>query len=130
MVALCPDAGIPADTLKYDKAVKDNHGLDGLWKSTTSLVSVSDNTPIELYMEFKKLKGTLIIVNKSSRYTAPLKASIKNNKIYIIQLSPARGGQDSFLAYKYICSADRKGNLVCNATSSENSVSFNLVRVK
>lgn len=130
LVSLCPDAGEPADTLKYDKAVKDKHGLDGLWKSTTSLVSVSDNTPIELYMEFKKLKGTLTIVNKGAKYTAPLKANIKNNKIYITQSSPARCGEDSFLAYKYVCSADRKGNLVCNATSSENSVSFNLVRVK
>lgn len=130
LVALCPDAGEPADTLKYDNAVKDKHGLDGLWKSTTSLVSVSDNTPIELYMEFKKLKGTLTIVNKGAKYTAPLKASIKNNKVYITQSSPARCGDDSFLAYKYVCSADRKGNLVCNATSSENSVSFNFVRVK
>lgn len=130
LVALCPDAGEPADTLKYDKAVKDKHGLDGLWKSTTSLVSVSDNTPIKLYMEFKKLNGILTIVNKGSKYTAPLKASIKNNKIYITQSSPARCGEDTFLAYKYVCSADRKGNLVCNATSSENAVSFNLVRVK
>lgn len=130
LVSLCPDAGEPADTLKYDKAVKDKHGLDGLWKSTTSLVSVSDNTSIELYMEFKKLKGTLTIVNKGAKYTAPLKANIKNNKIIITQSSPARCGEDSFLAYKYVCSADRKGNLVCNATSSENSVSFNLVRVK
>lgn len=130
LVALCPDAGEPADTLKYDKAVKDKHGLDGLWKSTTSLVSVSDNTPIELYMEFKKLKGTLTIVNKGAKYTAPLKAIIKNNKIYITQSLPARCGEDSFLAYKYVCNADRKGNLVCNATSSENAVSFNLVRVK
>ena len=130
LVALCPDAGEPADTLKYEKAVKDKHGLDGLWKSTTSLVSVSDYTPIELYMEFKKLKGTLTIVNKGAKYTAPLKASIKKNKIYITQSSPARYGNDSFLAYKYVCSADRKGNLVCNATSSENSVSFNLIRVK
>lgn len=130
LIAICPDAGEPTDTLKYEKAVKDKHGLDGVWKSTTGLVSVSDNTPIELYMEFKKLKGTLTIVNKGSRYTAPLKASIKNNKIHITQSSPAKCGQNSFLAYKYICSADRKGNLVCNATSSENSVIFNLIRVR
>lgn len=130
LVALCPDASEPSDTLKYDEAVKDKHGLDGLWKSTTSLVAVLDNTPIELYMEFKKLKGTLTIVNKGAKYTAPLYARIKNNRIYITQSSPAQCGQDSFLAYKYVCSADRKGNLVCDATSSENSVSFNLVRVK
>lgn len=130
LTQICPDAGAPSDTLKYNEAVKDKHGLDGLWKSTTSLVSTKDNTPIELYMEFKKLKGTLTIVKNKERYKAPLKASIKKGKIRITQNSPATNGKDSFVPYKYNCTADRKGNLICTATSTENSVTFNLIRIK
>ena len=130
LTQICPDAGAPSDTLKYNEAVKDKHGLDGLWKSTTSLVATSDNTPIELYMQFKKLKGTLTIVNKKERYKAPLIASIKKGKISITQPSPATNGTDNFVPYRYNCSADRKGNLICTATSTENSVTFNLIRIK
>ena len=130
LTRICPDAEAPSDTLKYNEAVKDKHGLDGLWKSTTSLVATKDNTPIELYMEFKKLKGTLTIVKNKERYKAPLKASIKNGKITITQNSPATNGTDNFVPYKYNCSADRKGNLICTATSTENTVTFNLIRIK
>lgn len=130
LTQICPDAGAPSDTLKYDEAVKDKHGLDGLWKSTTSLVSTNDHTPIELYMEFKKLKGTLTIVKNKVRYKAPLKATIKKGKINITQDSPATNGKDNFVPYTYECSADRKGNLICTATSTENSVTFNLIRIK
>lgn len=130
LIRICPDADTPSDTLKYNEAIKDQHGLDGLWKSTTSLVSTIDNTPVELYMEFKKLSGTLIIVNKNRQYKASLNASIKNGKISITQNSPATDGTDSFVPYRYVCSADRKGNLICTATSTENTVTFNLVRIK
>lgn len=130
LTRICPDADAPSDTLKYNEAVKDKHGLDGLWKSTTSLVATKDNTPVELYMEFKKLKGTLTIVKNKERYKAPLKASIKNGKITITQKSPATNGTDIFVPYKYDCSADRKGNLICTATSTENTVTFNLIRIK
>ena len=130
LTRICPDADTPSDTLKYKEAVKDKHGLDGLWKSTTSLVATKDNTPVELYMEFKKLKGTLTIVKNKERYKAPLKASIKNGKITITQNSPATNGTDNFVPYKYNCSADRKGNLICTATSTENTVTFNLIRIK
>ncbi len=130
LMRICPDADASSDTLKYNEAVKDKHGLDGLWKSTTSLVSTKDNTPVELYMEFKKLKGTLTIVEKKERYKAPLKANIKKGKISITQNSPATNGKDSFVPYRYNCSADRKGNLICTATSTENSVTFNLIRIK
>lgn len=127
---ICPDTDTTSDTLKYNDAVKNKHGLDGLWKSTTSLVSIDDNTPLELYMEFKKLKGTLIIVNKGSKFKAPLKAYIKKGVINIIQKSAATNGTDSFVPYKYECSADRKGNLQCSATSTENSLTFNLIKIK
>lgn len=130
LTRICPDADAPSDTLKYNEAVKDKHGLDGLWKSTTSLVATKDNTPVELYMEFKKLKGTLTIFKNKERYKAPLKASIKNGKITITQNSPATNGTDNFVPYKYSCSADRKGNLICTATSTENTVTFNLIRIK
>lgn len=130
LIRICPDADAPSDTLKYNEAVKDKHGLDGLWKSTTSLVATKDNTPVELYMEFKKLKGTLTIVKNKEHYKAPLKASIKKGKISITQNSPATNGTDIFVPYKYECSADRKGNLICTATSSENTVTFNLIRIK
>lgn len=130
LIRICPDADAPSDTLKYNEAVKDKHGLDGLWKSTTSLVATKDNTPVELYMEFKKLKGTLTIVKNKEHYKAPLKASIKKGKISITQNSPAINGTDIFVPYKYECSADRKGNLICTATSSENTVTFNLIRIK
>lgn len=130
LLQICPDTEAPSDTLKYDEAVKDKHGLDGQWKSTTSLVATSDNSPIELYMQFNNLRGTLIIVNKEKRYTAPLKATIKHGKIGITQKSPAKNGDDEFLPYRYDCTADRKGNLSCTATSTENTFMFNLIRIK
>lgn len=130
LTQICPDADAPTDTLKYKDAVKDKHGLDGMWKSSTSLVSTADNSPVELYMEFKKLKGCLTIVKGKEQYKAPLKASIKKGKISISQESPATNGTDSFVPYKYDCSADRKGYLSCTATSTENVVTFNLIRIK
>lgn len=132
LVALCPDAGEPSDTLKYKDAVKSNHGLDGLWKTTTSLVATSDNTPIELYMRFKKLKGTLTIKNQGNVFTAPLTAKIENGNIFITQHSKATSKTSSttFNIYNYECYADRKGNLTCKATSQTNNVTFNLIRVK
>lgn len=129
---LCPDAGAPSDTLKYKDAVKDNHGLDGLWKTTTSLVASADNTPIELYMRFRKLKGTLTIKNQGNVFTAPLTAKINNGKIFITQHQPASGktSDTTFSIYKYECSADRKGNLTCKASNESGTVTFNLIRVK
>lgn len=129
---LCPDAGAPSDTLKYKDAVKDNHGLDGLWKTTTSLVASSDNTPIELYMRFRQLKGTLTIKNQGNVFTAPLTAKINNGKIFITQHQPAtsKTSDTTFSIYKYECSADRKGNLTCKASNQSGTVTFNLIRVK
>lgn len=129
---LCPDAGSESDTLKYDDAVKSKYGLDGVWKSTTSLVSTSDMSPIELYMEFSKLKGTLRICNKGMVYSAPLTAQIVNGKISIAQHSDAVCSKtpDTFCKYIYMCLADRFGNLQCRAKSNSNTVIFNLVKVK
>lgn len=129
---LCPSATEPADTLKYNDAIKDPHGLDGTWKTTTQLVNMGDNTPIELFMKFKNLVGTLTIVNNGIEYTAPLQAMISGKKISIKQSGPATSSQSttSFVPYKYNCSSDRKGNLFCKAKSSTNQVEFNLIRIK
>lgn len=132
LTQLCPYANMPADTLKYKDAIKDNHGMDGLWKTTTSLVASGDNTPIELYMEFKNLIGTLSIKNQGNLYTAPLTAKIENGKIKILQYKDATcpNSQTRFLKYTYICNSDSKGNLICKATNPTGSVTFNLIRVK
>jgi subtilisin family serine protease len=129
---LCPGATEPADTLKYDDAIRDPQGLDGTWKTTTQLVNTSDNTPIELFMTFKNLAGTLTIVNNGIEYTAPLHAKISRKKISIKQSGPATSSQSqtNFVPYKYNCSSDRKGNLFCKAKSSTNQVEFNLIRIK
>lgn len=129
---LCPGATEPADTLKYDDVINDPRSLDGTWKSTTELFNTSDNSPIELYMTFKNLSGQLIIVNKDLKFTAPLKAAIVDKEIHITQSTPATCPNipTSFVPYTYECSADRKRNLFCNATSATNKVSFNLVRIK
>lgn len=129
---LCPDSKEQGDTLKYEDAIKDKHGLDGLWKSTTSLVSTTDNTPVELYMRFKKDKGTLIIKNKGYDFTAPLKVHRKKNNIEITQLEEAKSNKSdiTFDIYRYECSEDRKGNFMCQATSASNSVSFYLTKIK
>jgi len=129
---LCPGATEPVDTLKYEDAVKDPRGLDGTWKTTTQLVNIGDNTPVELYMTFKNLVGTLTIVNNGIEYTAPLKATVSDKKISIKQNAEATSpkSETSFVPYKYNCSSDRKGNLFCKAKSSTNQVNFNLVRVK
>lgn len=132
LTRLCPSVAEPADTLKYDDAVKDPHALDGTWKTTTHLVNTEDNTPVELFMTFNNLNGTLIIVNNGVEYTAPLKAKISGKKISIKQSGSATSPKSttSFVPYKYNCSPDRKGNLFCKAKSSENQVEFNLVRIK
>lgn len=130
LASICPDAVEPADTLKYADAIKDKHGLDGVWKSSTQLVSTSDQSPLELYMSFRKLKGTLTIINKGVTYTAKLTAKIKKGKIRIIQEGPATDGNNSFLPYVYECVSDKKGYFLCSATSAENKVIFNLIRIK
>lgn len=130
LAKICPDAVEPSDTLKYADAVKDKHGLDGIWKSSTQLVSVSDQSPLELYMSFRKLKGTLTIINKGVTYTAKLTAKIKQGKISIIQDRPATDGKNSFLPYEYECVSDKNGYFLCTATSAENRIVFNLIRIK
>lgn len=130
LASICPDAVEPADTLKYADAIKDKHGLDGVWKSSTQLVSTSDQSPLELYMSFRKLKGTLTIINKGVTYTAKLTVKIKQGKISIIQEGPATDGNNSFLPYVYECVSDKKGYFLCSATSAENKVIFNLIRIK
>lgn len=130
LASICPEAVEPADTLKYADAIKDKHGLDGVWKSSTQLVSTSDQSPLELYMSFRKLKGTLTIINKGVTYTAKLTAKIKKGKISIIQEGPATDGNNSFLPYVYECVSDKKGYFLCSATSAENKVIFNLIRIK
>ena len=129
---ICPGSVEPADTLKYNDVIEDHRSLDGTWKSTTELVNTSDQSPIVLYMTFKNLKGQLTIVNKDLSYTAPLQASVKDKKIHIMQSGPAINASTntSFVPYTYACSADRKGNLFCDAVSATNRVSFNLVRIK
>lgn len=130
LASICPEAVEPADTLKYADAIKDKHGLDGVWKSSTQLVSTSDQSPLELYMSFRKLKGTLTIINKGVTYTAKITAKIKKGKISIIQEGPATDGNNSFLPYVYECVSDKKGYFLCSATSAENKVIFNLIRIK
>ncbi|MCD8387410.1 MAG: S8 family serine peptidase [Bacteroidales bacterium] len=129
---LCPSATEPNDTLKYEDAVRDEHGLDGTWKSTTRLISTEDNAPIELYMTFQSLKGSLSIVHHGKTYKAPLTASIQDNNIQIEQHGPARCSESeiTFVPYVYKCKADRKGNLYCEASSPVGSVNFNLVKIK
>lgn len=130
LTRICPEVATPADTLKYDDAVKSEHGLDGVWKTTTELVSMFDQTPVELYMSFEKLEGTLTIINNGLKYSAPLTASIGKGKISIIQHSYAQNGDKSFLPYEYVCATDRRGYLLCTAISTQNKVIFNLVRIK
>lgn len=132
LIRLCPGATEPADTLKFNDAIKDPHGLDGTWKTTTELFSLKDRSPIELFMTFKNLSGTLTLVNSGIEYTAPLQVEINDDKIYITQSAPATSPlvPHNFLPYQYDCSPDRKGNLFCRATSSTNQVEFNLIRVK
>lgn len=129
---ICPGSVEPADTLKYNDVIEDPRSLDGTWKSTTELFNTSDQSPITLYMTFKNLKGQLTIVNKDLSFTAPLHARVEDKKIHITQSGPAINANTntSFVPYTYACSADRKGNLFCDAVSATNRVSFNLVRIK
>ena len=130
LTQLCPDAALPADTLKYENVINDPKGLDGLWKSTTELFATTDETPVELYMSFKDLKGTLSIVNKGDTYTAQLEARIADGKIYISQDGPARCGENTFSQYSYECKEDIKGYLQCIATCIDSKIIFNLVKIK
>lgn len=132
LIRLCPEAALPEDTLKFGDAVKKPSTFDGLWRVTASLVSTKDQTPVEMYMKFHDLQGTLTLINSGHEYTAPLKVDITGKSIYIKQLSDARSADgDTFLAYDYSCSSDRNGNLLCSGiTVNGVKVEFNLVRVK
>lgn len=131
LMNLCPEASEPEDTLKYDDAIRDPSSLDGLWMVTTSLVSTLDQSPVEIYMEFKSQEGKLILINKEREYSAPLKVEVAGTSIFIKQLSDARSDDGhTFIAYDYSCSADRNGNLFCTAISGGvDKFEFNLVRV-
>jgi subtilisin family serine protease len=133
LTELCPDAAkTQGDTLKYNDAVKNTQGLNGLWKSSTKLVATTDESPIELYMEFLNGKGTLTIKNKGINYTAPLITKIANRKITILQNRDATAPNvtGGFYKYKYVCNSDVKGNLSCTAINSNGSVVFNLLRIR
>lgn len=129
---ICPGSVEPSDTLKYNDVIDDPRSLDGTWKSTTELVNDSDQSPIVLYMTFKNLNGQLTVMNKDLSFIAPLQASVEDNKIHITQSGPAvnASANISFVPYTYSCSADRKGNLFCDAVSATNRVCFNLIRIK
>lgn len=122
----------PSDTLKYYDVIDNPRSLDGKWKSSTELFIASDHSPIVLYMTFDNLKGHLTMVNKELSFSAPLQASIEDNKIRIIQSGPAVNDNTNiyFVPYSYSCSVDSTGNLFCVVVSATNSVSFNLVRIK
>ncbi len=128
---ICPEAAAQPDTLMYKDVIEDPRSLDGTWKSTAGIVSMDDNSPVELYMTFNNMKGQLIAVNKGNEFVASLQASIVNDQIYITQSGPAISSttQQSFMPYTYQCSADRKGYLSCTATSVANRLCFNLVRI-
>lgn len=128
---ICPDAGALPDTLKYSEVVKDKFAFDGVWKATTELVAERDQSPVELYMTFRDLKGTLTIVNKGREYTAPLTASIQNGQISIVQHGPAQNGGDLFQPYHYVCFSDRNGYLSCKASfGKKEKLTFNLVKIR
>lgn len=129
---LCPAADCPDDTLKYDDAVKDGRALDGTWKTTTELCSGSDQSPLEIYMEFHNLRGRLSIHNKGMVYTAPLFVQISGGNILITQAGNATcpSAPNYFIPYAYVCAPDRQGNLFCTATNANGRVEFNLVRVR
>lgn len=129
---LCPAADCPDDTLKYDDAVKDGRALDGTWKTTTELCSGSDESPLEIYMEFHSLRGQLSIHNKGLVYTAPLFVQISGGNILITQAGNATcpSAPIYFIPYAYVCAPDRQGNLFCTATNANGRVEFNLVRVR
>ena len=130
---ICPDAGSPEDTLKYKDAVKNKNGLDGFWKTTTALVSTTDNSPVELYMQFMGSKGKLIIKNHGREYTAKLRVKIGKSRVTITQSDDARCSsnyKETFSKYFYTCTSDRKGNFICHAKSNVNSTSFNLIRIR
>lgn len=128
---ICPDAGASPDTLKYSEVIKDKFAFDGVWKATTGLVNERDYSPVELYMTFRNLKGTLTIVNKGREYTAPLTAGIQNGQISIVQHGPAQSGSDLFQPYHYVCFSDRNGYLFCRAfLGQQEIVIFNLVKIR
>ena len=127
---ICPDAAAPTDTLKYDDAIRGD-GLNGLWKSTTPLVSSSDLTPIDLYMQFRNLSGQITIRNNGLDYKAPLTVRVAGESITITQTANATspGTSNSFNRYIYECRPDSKGNLTIRAHNASGEVIFNLVRI-
>lgn len=131
---LCNEVSTPdePDTLKYDDILNDPSALNGLWKSTTQLHSSVDNRPLDLYMEFSDLKGSIIIIQDSFEYRAPLEASVSDNKLHIIQKDDAKNPKSNtfFYKYKYICTPDRDGNLKCIGTCQSSKLEFYLVKVK
>ena len=113
---------------------KDLSFAEGLWKSTTPLVSTIDEERVELFFRFS-FDGTgelTIVENGGDQCKAPLDIKLTPNKMEIDQLTEAvcRKGIN-YSPYTCICISKNNQIAQCNAYNKQNQqqTSFRLVKV-
>ena len=108
---------------------------EGLWKSTTPLVSTIDGERLELFFRFNvDGSGELTIVEDGGdQCKAPLDIQLNPNKMEIDQLTEAicRAGVN-YSPYLCICTSNNNQVAECNAYNKENQqkTSFRLIKVR
>lgn len=120
--------------MDYDDVINDPKSIIGLWESTTPLYNNSDEE-VKIYMRFdSETRGELIIVEPDgTEFKAPLAVAITDSEIKIGQRRNATSpnSDTEYRVYKYRCSPDEEGKLVCVASSEKgDQVDFNLRKIE
>jgi len=107
--------------------------IQGRWKSTTPLVNIRTEEPVELYFEFfNQQTGRLILLeNDGTICRADLKLDIGSSSFDFSQVTETIcDNQSMYQSYTFSCSRAPNGTAVCQGVSSSNTVDFYLVKIK
>lgn len=108
---------------------------DGIWKSTTDLVSSLGKKRVELYYEFyQNGSGTLTIKEEDGTLCkAPLQVALSSRKMNINQTNEAKcsNGMD-YQPYYVVCQSNNNQVAQCEAVSkiTQKKVEFQLIKVQ
>ncbi|WP_367391335.1 S8 family serine peptidase [Lewinella sp. LCG006] len=109
---------------------------EGIWKSSTDLMSSLSGEKLELYFKFNKDgSGELTILETDGdQCKAPLKVNLYPNKMEIDQLTDAKckGSDPDYSPYSIRCISNNNQVAICRAVNKTNKseVEFQLIKVQ
>lgn len=109
--------------------------LKGCWMSTTRLYNQEEQDVVLYFYFYGTSKGKLEAVEPDkSKFSAPLSVSVKDDVIYIRQISEATSlrKEYNYSPYSFVCKPDRNRRADCkgqNLVNSVNKINFNLIRL-